>query len=325
MKIAVMGSGAVGGYFGALLARSGNSVCYLARGANLSAMLEKGLQIDSVREGFTLPIRRLQDAQELNDASKGSFAFASDDSKIPGPVDLVLFCVKTYDTEAASKQCFHLVGPPTVFLPLQNGIDSHDKLGRDHGRNHVLAGVAYILSSLLQPGVIKHAGNPGRIVFGELDGSLSQRTQELHHIFEQAGFSSEVSSNIRKTLWEKFAMICANGGMSALTRATFGEMLSNTNTRSMLEKAMKEVVTVGIAEGVPFDPQFLEKTMKWTESLEPNGRASMHTDLANGKRLELEALNGRVLQLAKKHGIPVPMNFAIYAALAPHSMGRRDA
>jgi len=319
MKIAIMGSGGVGGYFGALLARSGQEVYFIARGEHLNAMIERGLKVRSVIDSFDLSIR--PPGEVLDSAAskpEPAFAFATSDPRTIGRADAVFFCVKTYDTESASKQILPMVGPQTIILPLQNGIDAADKGGRDHGRNHLLAGAAYIYSALSEPGVITQSGGPRRIVFGELDGSISKRAQTIHEIFDQAGFPNEISTNIRKTSWEKFAMICANGGMSALTRATLGEMMENTHTRSMLEKTMKEVVTVGAAEGVPLDSHFIDKTMKFLESLEPDGRASMYTDLVNGRRLELESLNGKVVHLAKTHGIPVPMNFAIYAALAPH-------
>ncbi|MFI5175309.1 MAG: ketopantoate reductase family protein, partial [Terriglobia bacterium] len=175
-----------------------------------------------------------------------------------------------------------------------------------------------IYTALASPGVIKHSGGPGKIVFGELDGQVSQRMSHLQETFQRAGITHEISSDIQRALWEKFAMICANGGMSALTRATLGEMMEREETRSMMEKAMREVVNVGIAEEIHLDGRLVEKTMRFLSTLEPHGRASLYTDLVNNRRMELASLNGRVVQLAKKHGIPVPMNFAIYAALLPH-------
>jgi 2-dehydropantoate 2-reductase len=322
MKIAVMGAGGIGGYFGAVLARAHEEVHFVARGDHLKAMLGEGLRIDSVAGGFEIEIKpsSSQSAPENAPAisSQGRHAFATDDARIIGHTDLVVFCVKTYDTEAASKAAFPLVGPPTMILSLQNGVDSPDKLGRDHGRNHILGGAAYIYTALTSPGNIKHSGGPGKIVFGELDGQVSDRISRLQETFQRAGITNEVSKDIQRALWEKFAMICANGGMSALTRATLGEMMEKEETRSMMEKAMREVVNVGTAEGIQFEGRFVEKTMKFLSTLEPHGRASLYTDLVNNRRMELASLNGRVVQLAKKHGIPVPMNFAIYAALLPH-------
>jgi 2-dehydropantoate 2-reductase len=322
MKIAVMGTGGVGGYFGGMIARAGGEVYFIARGEHLKAMLERGLRIESVSGNFEVAIRStpLPGTRENtpNEPSGAQVAFATADPRTVGQVDLVLFCVKTYDTEAASKAAFPLVGPPTLLLSLQNGVDSADKLGRDHGRNHILGGAAYIYTALTSPGLITHSGGPGKIIWGELDGKISERISPITETFDRAGITHEISMDIRRALWEKFAMICANGGMSALTRATLGEMLAEDETRSMMEKAMREVVNVGMAEGIQFDGRFVEKTMKFLSTLEPNGRASLYTDLINNRRMELASLNGRVVQLAKKHGLPVPMNFAIYAALLPH-------
>ncbi|MBZ5554431.1 MAG: 2-dehydropantoate 2-reductase [Acidobacteriia bacterium] len=322
MRIAVMGTGGVGGYFGGRLARAGEEVCFIARGEHLKTMLDQGLRIASVTGDFEIPIKPtpLPVGREggPSEPSGTPVAFATDDPRTVGPVDLVIFCVKTYDTEAGSKAVFPLVGPTTLLLSLQNGVDSADKLGRDHGRNHVLGGATYIYTALTRPGVITHSGGPGKIIWGELDGSVSERISRIKESFDRAGITHEISQDIRRALWEKFAMICANGGMSALTRATLGEMLAREETRSMMEKAMREVVNVGTGEGIQFDGRFVEKTMKFLSTLEPNGRASLYTDLVNNRRMELASLNGRVVQLAKKHGIPVPMNFAIYAALLPH-------
>ncbi|MGB7623850.1 MAG: 2-dehydropantoate 2-reductase [Terriglobia bacterium] len=322
MKIAVMGAGGVGGYFGGVLARAGEEINFVARGEHLKAMLEHGLKIDSVAGGFEIEIKPPPPQEPPEGApaaiSRRPTAYATHDPRTIGQVDLVLFCVKTYDTEAASKAAFPMVGPSTTILSLQNGVDSVDKLGRDHGRNHVLGGATYIYTALARPGVIKHSGGPGKIVFGELDGQVSQRMSRLQETFQRAGITHEISNDIQRALWEKFAMICANGGMSALTRATLGEMMEREETRSMMEKAMREVVNVGIAEGIQLEGRLVEKTMKFLSTLEPHGRASLYTDLVNNRRMELASLNGRVVQLAKKHGIPVPMNFAIYAALLPH-------
>jgi 2-dehydropantoate 2-reductase len=320
MKIAIMGTGAVGGYFGAALAKAGEEVYFIARGDHLRAILEGGLTVESVTGDFKIPILDLQFKRPPigSPTAGGILAFASQNPNEVGTVDLVLFCVKTYDTEAASKAVLPLLGPRTTILSLQNGVDLADKLGRDHGRNHILGGTAYIYSALRQPGIIAHTGGPGKIVFGELNGKASPRTARIKETFDRAMVPNEVSSDIKRATWEKFAMICANGGMSALTRVTLGEMLKSKPTCSMLEKTLKEVVAVGMAEGIPFDAGFVEKTMRFLETLEPEGRASLYHDLANHRTMELDSLNGRVIQFAKKHGIPVPMNFAIYAALSPH-------
>lgn len=322
MRIAVMGSGGVGGYFGGALARAGEEVIFIARGEHLKAMLEQSLKVESTLGNFDISISPLTTKMTPSLPAPSSVphpsAWATGDPDKIGRVDLILFCVKTYDTEDASRAIFPLVGFSTAILPLQNGIDSADKLGRDHGRNHVLGGAAYIYASISRPGVIQHSGCPRKILFGELDGSRSDRAQRYQEAFTRAGIPSEISSNIRKTLWEKFAMICANGGMSALTRATLGEMLAHAQTRTMLERAMREVVQVGVKEGVPFDPDFVERTMKFMETLEPGGRASLYWDLIQQRRMELQSLNGKVVRLAEKHGLRVPMNFAVYAALLPH-------
>ena len=303
MKIAIMGSGGVGGFFGAKLARAGEEVTFIARGEHLKAIRQHGLQIKSASEGECVV--------------KSS---TTDDPSSVGPVDLVLFSVKAFDTETAAKQILPTLSSDTVVLTLQNGLDNAEKIARIIGPERVLAGAAYVFSVIEAPGVIRHAGG-GLIVFGELDGKESDRARAILQCVTRVGISAQLSGEIQRILWEKYLLITALSGMTALTRCPIGLIRSTPATRRMLKLLLEEVTALASASGVPLSPDAVEHALSMVDRLAPTSYSSLHHDLIHGRPLEIEALQGYAMRLGERLGIPTPMLFAVYAALKPFEHG----
>lgn len=303
MKILVMGSGGVGGYFGAKLARAGEAVTLVARGAHLNAIRTQGLRIKSRVEGELV-----------------ATAPATEDPSEAGPVDLILFCVKSFDTEAAARALGSAVGPETAILSLQNGVDNEEKIRAIAGPDHVLGGVAYLFATIESPGVIFHSLS-GRIVFGELDGSETLRAWRIRDTLARAGIPVELSPQIQRLLWEKYLFIVAQSGMTALTRCPVGVIRSVPETRRMYRLIVEELAALAKAAGVPLLPSAADAVMMATDNLAPTAYSSLHYDLTHGKRLELEALQGHAVRLGERLGIPTPVCSAVYAVLKPYLNG----
>jgi 2-dehydropantoate 2-reductase len=303
MRIAVVGAGGTGGFFGGLLARAGEDVAFIARGAHLGAIRERGLTVKSRFVGdFTVK------------------AHATDDPAEVGPVDLVLFCVKAYDTETAAARMPPLVGPGTVVLPVQNGIDSAERIGRLVTPGAVIGGVAGVSAVIEAPGVIDHRAG-GRIDFGELAGGTSPRTERLLPVLRNAGIQAELRPDIRVALWEKFVRICGLSGLTALTRLPLGPVLGCPETRELFRGTLREVEAVGRAEGVALPADTVETAMALFAGAPSDVRGSLYYDLAAGRRLEIDTLNGTAVRLGRERDVPTPLNFAIYAALKPYAGG----
>ena len=304
MRIAVMGTGGTGGYFGGLLARAGEKVAFIARGAHLEAIRKKGLAIKSVLAGdFTVS------------------ATATDNPGDIGPVDFVLFCVKAYDNAVAAEQIRPLIGPETVVLSVQNGIDNEQQIGEVIGPNHIVGCVSYVSSTIESPGVVAQTGGPGTIVFGEMHGGTSDRTEALQSTLQNSDITAELHPDIQAALWQKFIGICGVNGVTALTRLPMGEIVACRETHNLMRETMQEVEAVARASGVNLPEGCVDQSMDFFSNVEPSVRGSMYYDLAAGRRLELDVLNGTVVRLGNKHGIPTPINFAIYAALKPFLNG----
>ena len=305
MRIAVMGTGGTGGYFGGLLARAGEEVAFIARGAHLEAIRKNGLAIKSVLAG------------DFNIS-----ATATDNPGDIGPVDFVLFCVKAYDNAAAAEQIRPLIGPETVVLSVQNGIDNEEQIGKVVGPEHVLGCVSYVSSTIKSPGVIAQTGGPGTLVFGEMQGGPSARTEALQSTLQNSGITAELHSDIQVALWQKFLGICGVNGITALTRLPMGEIVACKETHNLMRGTMQEVEKVARASGANLPEDCVDQSMNFFSSVEPSVRGSMYYDLAAGRRLELEVLNGTVVRLGSEKGIRTPINFAIYAALKPYLNGK---
>src|SRR5919107_7602 len=304
MRIAIMGSGGTGGYFGGLLARAGEEVTFVARGAHLEALRMRGLRVKSRLAGeFTLSVRATDTANEV------------------GPVDLILFCVKTYDTDTAAESIRPLIRPDTTLLSLQNGIDNEERIARAAGYASGIGAAAYVVSAIKAPGVVAQTAGPGRIVLGEVSGGAGGRQERLREVLQGAGISAEVNPDIRLVLWQKFLFICAFSGVTALTRLPIGTILSDPATHDLFRGASEEVEAVARADGVGLPDDCVERALETAAAVEPWGRGSLYGDLAGGRRLELESLNGEVVRRGREHGIETPLNFAIYAALRPYADG----
>lgn len=304
MRIAVIGVGGTGGYFGGLLARAGEDVSFIARGAQLEAIRARGLTVESRLAGsFTVAVRATDDPSEV------------------GPVDLILFCVKTYDTGAAAYGARALLRPGTLLLSLQNGVDNEERIARAAGHSVGLGAAAYVVSAIKEPGVVAQTAGPGKIVLGELGGGKSERTDRLLDALQRAGIAAEVHPDIRAVLWQKFLFICAFSGVTAVTRLPIGTVLADPVTSELFRGTSEEVESVARACGIDLPDDCVEQSLATASAVEPWGRGSLYGDLAGGRRLELESLNGEVVRRGREHGVETPLNFVLYAALRPYVGG----
>jgi 2-dehydropantoate 2-reductase len=305
VHIVVMGSGGVGGYFGAKLLRAGAEVTMVARGPHLEAMRRAGLAVRSAVEGDA--VVRPAAVERLEGVARA---------------DAVLFCVKSFDTEDAAARLWSVLGPDTPVLSLQNGVDNEDKIDAQLGVGRAMGGVAQVFATIEAPGVIRHHA-AGRIVLGELDGRVSERAERLRDAFARAEIPVELSKDIRRALWEKYVLICAVAGLTAATRETIGVIRETPATWRLFRVILEEATALGRAAGVDLPADTVDRTVAFAESIPPGNRASLAQDLLQSRRLELEALHGHAARLGERLGVPTPAIFAVYAALLPHAAGRR--
>jgi 2-dehydropantoate 2-reductase len=306
MRIAVVGTGGVGGGYGAALAKAGADVTFIARGAHLAAMKSAGLKLISPRGDIHLvPTQATDNPAEI------------------GKVDVVLLCVKLWDVESAGERIKPLVGADTAVIPLQNGIDAHERLIPILGPRAVMGGVAHISASITAPGTVTQVGTFMRMVFGEFDGSRSQRGEAFLALCQQAGFEAHLSDNILTDLWMKFILLASNAGMMALARQPIGALREDPDMRPIFRAAYQEVIEVGRAKGVTIPADALERIADMTAHFPPNMKASMALDLDRGNRLEVPWLSGKVAELGRQFGIPTPTHGMMYAMLKPYAMGAK--
>ena len=305
MRIAVMGTGGVGGYFGARLALSGCDVSFIARGAHLDALRQRGLRV-------------LSAAGDLHVEP----VIATDNPGDVGPVDLVMFGVKLWDTEDAARLVGPMLGPDTAVVSFQNGVQKDEVLRRVLGERAVIGGACYIAATIAEPGVIRHTGAMQRLVFGEYGGEASARTEAFLAACRKAGINAEISADIRRAIWEKFVFLAALSGTTSATRMPLGPLLAHPQTRTLLRDAMREVVAVGRAEGVALADDFVEGRMAFAETLPAAMTSSMHQDLERGNRLEVDWLSGDVVRRGLAAGVATPVNRVLYDVLALHAGGR---
>ncbi|MGD9711664.1 MAG: 2-dehydropantoate 2-reductase [Thermomicrobiales bacterium] len=305
MRVAVVGSGGLGGYFGGVLARSGVDVTFLTRGASLEALRTRGLQVRSVLSGnFALPVKAVDDPGTL------------------GTPDIILLTMKAYDLEAAAQSIAPAVGGSTTLITMQNGIDHVDRLARHIPRERIVPGVVYISSTVVEPGVIDQVGGPGTIIIGEDRGNVSARVEEIQRFLTNAGLSVHVSDQIWELLWTKFMTICAMSGVTALTRLTLREIFDIDESRTLYLEVMEEVAEVARASGVDLPSSAAAATLQSLMNMPSLPlRGSMAYDLLAGRRLELDVLNGTVVRYGERLGVPTPMNRAISLALKPFANG----
>jgi 2-dehydropantoate 2-reductase len=305
MKIAMMGSGGVGGFFGGRLAKAGYDVSFVARGSHLAAMREHGLTIENERQG-NIHVAGIK---------------VTDEPAKVGPVDLVILSVKLWDTEVAAKQIAPMVGPHTAVLSLQNGVIKDDIMRRVFGDKAVLGGVCYVATHISKPGTIHQTGTMQRIVVGEYDGSRSKRVQDLHEALLKSGVAAELSDDVRRSIWEKYVFLVGLSATTTSMRKTLGPIRSNPQTRAFLQDIIAEVVAVGRAHGVTLTEEFANSRMAFADSLPADMTSSMHHDLEKGNRLEVDWLSGGVVKLGREKGVPTPCNRAVCDILALHAGG----
>lgn len=304
MRIAIMGTGGVGGYFGARLAASGCDVSFIARGSHLAALRAEGLRVTSPHGD--LHLRQVQ---------------ATDDPASIGPVDIVIFGVKLWDTQAAAQATLPLVGPRTAVISFQNGVVKDDILKAALGAPAVVGGVCYIAATIAAPGVIAHTGAMHKLIFGEYTGDRSERLRHFQAACAKAGFDAEISDDIRKTIWQKFVFLVGLSASTATTRSPIGKIRAHPASRRLLADLMQEVVAVGIAEGVPLAPDFVDDRMRFADQLPEAMTSSMHTDLERGNRLEVAWLSGDVSRRGAALDVPTPVNTTVHHILALHAEG----
>jgi 2-dehydropantoate 2-reductase len=307
MQITIMGTGGVGGYFGARLAQAGCDVGFVARGAHLAALRDYGLRVESQLGDIHLPRVRV-----------------ADDPAALGPADYVFLCVKLWDTEAAVRAVAPIVGPGTAVISFQNGVQKDDLLRRVLGEERVMGGVAYIGSAIVRPGVVRHTGTMQRLVFGEYDESRSPRAAALLEACARGGINAEVSTDIRRAIWEKFVFLVGLSAATTTMRHTVGPIRSHPLTRAFLLDVMREVVAVGRAHEVRLAEDYAETRLTFCDGLPEDMTSSMHSDLERGNRLELEWLSGGVVELGKMVNVPAPLNRAARDILALYARGRQQ-
>ena len=308
MRVAVMGAGSIGSYFGGTLARAGNQVTLIARGDHLAAIKADGLRIQTDSELLTIPC--------------GDALEATDDPSAVGHVDLLLLTVKTYQNDVAVPAMLSMVGPDTSVLCLQNGIDSYRAAAQAVGEERVLPGAAYIEAARLGPGLVQQSGSVVRIAFGESDGSDSQRGRIIENTLSGAGINAQFSQDIRQTLWTKFLFIATMAGVTSLSRETMAQIMPRPEWRTVIFNCMKEIEAVARASGILLDPNIVDNTVAYIEGDLEDMHASMHADIMASRPLELEALNGAVVRAGMQAGVPTPINDVIYAALKPFAAGK---
>ena len=301
MRIAIMGTGGVGGYFGARLVQAGAEVHFIARGAHLAAIRENGLVIDSGVGEARLKVHATDRPEEI------------------GPVDLVMFTVKLWDTEAAAEQIRPLIGPDTGVISFQNGIDGPDVLSRVLGPQHVMGGVCHIAAIIGAPGVIKHTGTLARLTAGEWDGTETPRLAAFAAACRAAQFEFVQSSDIRRAIWEKFVFLSSFSGVTTLLRQPIGPIRADADGRALFADAVAEACAVARALGIDLGDDYPAKVLAFNDGLPEQMKSSMLGDLERGARLELPWLSGRVVALGREKGVATPVHRVIWAALKPYA------
>ncbi len=307
MKILIMGTGGVGGYYGGLLAQQGNEVTFISRGSHLYAMRHEGLKVKSVHGDFHVrPVSATEDPAKAE------------------PVDLVLFCVKTYNTDEAAEAIRPVVGPQTVVLSLQNGVDAAERIGKVAGIEHVVGGATWLSAAVEEPGVIKQVSEFRRIVLGELWGGRSERILSIFEVLIPTGITVEISENIQKVLWTKFVFISAVSSIGSLTRLPMGDYRSIPETRDLLSAIMREVASLAHAQGIALDQDVVAKSLEFVDNSGPHIKPSMQLDVESGHRTELESMVGVIGRKGRELGIPTPVADFVYGSLLPVELKARN-
>jgi 2-dehydropantoate 2-reductase len=307
VRIAVVGAGGVGGYFGGRLAEAGHDVTFIARGATLEALREGGgLRVDSILGDFVVnPVN------------------ATDDPRTVGKVDAILMAVKAWQIPEAAAQLQPMLGDDTIVVPLENGIDAPEVLSAIVGERHVVGGLCAIVSFSVAPGHIRHAASEPIVMFGELDNRRSERVERLRVAFAEAGVHVEVPPDIRRSMWTKFLFIATLSGIGALTRVPVGVWRADEEVRAMADRSLREVLQLATARGVDLGDDAVERTWQRYDGMAPDSTSSMQRDIMDGKPSELDAQLGAIVRLARESGVEVPVTAMIYHALVPQERRAR--
>lgn len=300
MRIAIYGTGGVGGYYGARLAQAGHEVWFIARGDHLKAIRQQGLRLESVAGDVHIHP-----------------AHATDSPADVGVVEVVILAVKTWQVTEAAEAMRPMIGSNTLVLPLQNGVEASSEVAKIVGKEQVLGGESRVISLIAAPGVIHHVGGPGSITFGEWNREITERGEQLRNTLNAAAIPTEITPDIESTLWAKWLFVTPVGGVGAVTRAPIGIMRSQPETRAMVAGAMEEIYAVATARGVPLPPDAVATALAFLDRQPAHGTASLHRDIVEGKPSELEAWNGAVDRLGREVGIPTPIHTFIYHSLLP--------
>ena len=307
MKIAIMGSGGVGGYYGGRLAAAGNEVTFIARGAHLEALRGAGLQVESALGDF-----------QVNPVA------ATDDPGTVGETELVVMSIKTYALDAAISAIGPMVGDATAVLPLLNGVDIAQRIGAVVGMERVLGGLCGISSFLAAPGMIQQVSPMEFLKFGEWSGEATSRAREIGRVLKSAGINAELSGNIEVEVWNKFLFLAAFAGISALTRMPLGPLLEDPDTRALMTQSLEEIAALARASGVVLPDDVVPRTLEFMEGRPGDMKPSLLWDLERGNRLELDALTGAIVRMGTDLGVETPVNKFIYTVLKPHAGGGRS-
>lgn len=300
VKIAVIGPGGVGGYFGGRLAQAGEEVTFVARGASLAALRTKGLRVESIKGDFTLP----------------SVA-ATDDPSTIGTVDFVLVAVKAWQVPEVAATLTPLLGPETAVVPLENGLEAPDQLAAALGPQHVVGGLCAIVSFVVEPGHIRHAAYDPMVAFGELDNRVSARCERLRDALIRAGVNAEIPEDIHRSMWSKFMFIAPMSGTGAVTRVPAGSWRTLPESRAFAENGVREIVSLAAARGVSLGDDAVERTMARYDALAPDATASMQRDIMQGKPSELDSQIGAVVRMGRASGVATPVHDFMLGALLP--------
>jgi 2-dehydropantoate 2-reductase len=307
VRIAVVGVGGVGGYFGGRLAQAGADVIFIARGDNLAALREQGLRIESIiGDAFVAPVQ------------------ATDDPAQAGPVDMVLVATKTWQLDEAIDLMRPLIGPETGVVPLLNGVEASDRLAAALGESHALNGICYIFVARVAPGVVRHSGIHPLIIFGERDNRRTARVEALREWLERAGVRVTVPPDIDAEVWRKFVFGATTSGLGAVTRAPMGLLRELPETRPLFVQGMREIVAVAQACGIALGEETVTAALAQLDALPYETTASMQRDIMAGRPSELEAQNGAVARLGAAAGVPTPLHTFIYATLLPQERMARN-
>jgi 2-dehydropantoate 2-reductase len=304
MKIAAMAAGAVGAYFGGRLQAGGHDVAYIARRAHLEALRRDGLKIESVHGDLHLP--------KVN---------ATPDPKEVGPVDVVLFAVKLWDTETAAELAKPLVGPSTRVITLQNGVDSYERVSAILGKEQTCPGTAYIAAVLAGPGVMRHTSKFATMRVGRMDGKPDAHLAAFVEAAKASNIDIQPQDDMNRERWQKFIFLSSMAGVNCMTREPIGKVLADPDTRAFYKKIMQECLAVGQKAGAKVPDSWVDDRMTFSDNAPPGMKASMFHDLEAGNRLELDWLTGKVVSLGHQLGVPVPASEAVYAAVKLHRMG----